>query len=153
MIIISGGQSGVDRAALDVARKCKINHGGWCPQGRLAEDISPLPSHYHLQETSSTDPNVRTEKNVDEADATLILLPNKTYKMTSGTLFTVEYAIATKNQYLILSLAQPPARKNFIHWLSQYKVQTLNIAGPRESKVPGIYQLSYDWLISIFEKS
>ncbi len=71
MKIISGGQTGADRAALDVAIECGIDHGGWVPQGRWAED-GPLPRGYHMRETEVTQLATRTEWNVRDADATLI---------------------------------------------------------------------------------
>ena len=70
--IISGGQTGADRAALDFAIKMKIPHGGWIPKGRLAED-GPLPEKYQLLEMSTTSYPKRTEQNVIDSDATLIL--------------------------------------------------------------------------------
>ena len=70
--IVSGGQSGVDRAALDFALENKIPCGGWCPKGRLAED-GRIHHRYPLRETSSTDYRVRTQANVEDSDGTLIL--------------------------------------------------------------------------------
>lgn len=82
--IVSGGQTGVDRAALDVAMQLSIEHGGWCPRGRLAED-GTIPSRYDLRETRSAKYHVRTERNVVDSDATLILYRKS---LTGGTLLT-----------------------------------------------------------------
>ena len=82
--IVSGGQTGVDRAALDVAIAIGIGHGGWCPAGRLSED-GTIPSRYDLQETDSPEYPVRTEKNVIDSDATLLLYEGR---LKGGTLLT-----------------------------------------------------------------
>jgi hypothetical protein len=137
--IISGGQSGVDRAALDVAIKAGIPHGGFCPKGRRAED-GPIPGEYNLTETDTTDYAVRTEMNVDAGDGTLILhvgLPLK-----GGTAFTVELATAKGKPLLLIDLAAPGAdpRGRFREWIAAHRIETLNVACPRETQSPGIYE-------------
>ena len=97
--IISGGQTGVDRAALDVAIALKIPHGGWCPKNRKAED-GAIPLHYHLQETPSTDYAERTRRNVHDADGTLIMIQNPP---TGGTLLTINTAKELNKDYLTAS--------------------------------------------------
>lgn len=87
--IISGGQTGVDRAALEWALANGVPHGGWCPRGRLAED-GVIPSQFQLRETESEDYTTRTRRNVQEADATVIFSARKT--MTGGTAQTAEFA-------------------------------------------------------------
>ena len=86
--IVSGGQTGVDRAALDVALSLQIPHGGWCPKGRRAED-GPIDSKYLLKETDEEKYEVRTEKNVIDSDGTLIFSKGL---LTGGTLLTLEMA-------------------------------------------------------------
>ena len=86
--IISGGQTGVDRAALDVAVELEIPHGGWCPKGRLAED-GRIPDSYKLRETTSREYAVRTEQNVLDSDGTLILYRES---ISGGTELTLRLA-------------------------------------------------------------
>ncbi len=136
--IISGGQTGVDRAALDAAIKLTIPHGGWIPQGRLAED-GPLPPKYQLQETRSTSYADRTEKNVMDADATLIISRGP---LTGGSEYTREMAVKHKRLWLHLDLIKIPAFQAAIainDWISKNQIAILNVAGPRASKDPKIY--------------
>lgn len=147
--IISGGQTGVDRAALDAALEHKFPCGGWCPKGRKAED-GPLPIHYPLQETKSSDYKVRTEKNIKEADATLILTWEEP---TGGTALTVELAHKHKKSCLVLDLKEKKEERVTIikAWIKENDIQILNVAGPRESKVPGIHRMAKDILGSLIE--
>jgi len=137
--IISGGQTGVDRAALDVAIKLAIPHGGWIPQGRLTED-GPLPPEYQLKETRSTSYADRTEKNVLDADATLIISRGA---LTGGSEYTRDMAIRHNRLWLHIDLNQIPAFQAAIainDWISNKGIKILNVAGPRASKDPKIYQ-------------
>jgi predicted Rossmann fold nucleotide-binding protein DprA/Smf involved in DNA uptake len=138
--IISGGQTGADRAALDFAIKHQIPHGGWCPLGRLASD-GPLASQYQLIETESKGYLRRTKLNVQDSDATLIF---NSGELSGGTLQTVRFAQAMNKPYRVFQLDQvePQNVALEVHeWLSQIEVVTVNIAGPREAKRPGIYGL------------
>ena len=98
MIIVSGGQSGVDRAALDVAVARGIDYAGWCPRGGWAEDLTEPPGllarYPHLRETPSADPAQRTEWNVRESDATLILIEGAGLGLLRGTRLAREKAAA-----------------------------------------------------------
>lgn len=149
--IISGGQTGVDRAALDVALKLKIQCSGWCPKGRLAEDgiISAL---YPLTETKSNKPEARTEQNVIDADATLIL--TKEYQLDKGSQYTIEMCKKHNKPVLVLNLENQSEvlSETFIKWLSKFQVKTLNIGGPRESNIPGIYNSSKELLLSFISR-
>ncbi len=132
--IVAGGQTGVDRGALEVALRRGIPCGGWCPAGRRAED-GPISERFPLQETEVADYSVRTERNVVETDGTLII---STEPLTGGTLLTRRIAEQHAKPLLIV-----PPRGLFLadliqDWLQQHKIQNLNIAGPRESMVPGI---------------
>ncbi len=98
--IISGGQTGVDRAALDVALKLGIPHGGYIPKGRIAED-GPLPKKYHLQEMPTDSYEARTEKNVQDSDGTLIIVRGK---LTGGADYTRHMALRHKKQLLGIEL-------------------------------------------------
>lgn len=147
--IISGGQTGVDRAALDIAIKLKISHGGWCPKDRLAELGEIIPKKYLLRETNSREFCVRTKLNVKDSDATLILVPNVS-SITGGTKFTIDEAKAQNKPYLIVDLSKDVKIDEIIKWIYANNIKTLNIAGPRESKNPGIYDLSFDLLEQVF---
>ena len=132
--VISGGQTGVDRAALDMALDLRIPCGGWCPNGRLAED-GPLGPKYPLEETPSSDYSQRTEWNVRDSDGTLILHGGH---LSGGTVLTVELAARHNRPCLILDLSQNPASLTFLEWARQHRIRVLNVAGPRESGAPGI---------------
>lgn len=130
--IISGGQTGVDRAALDVARQLQIAWGGFCPKGRRAED-GPIPEVYgRLVETNSTKYPVRTERNVQEADATLIVTWGEP---TGGSLLTVKLAKKHGKPYFVADMYETPLPK-VITWLEDVKPAVLNVAGPRASSFP-----------------
>ncbi len=125
----------MDRAALDVALDVGLSCGGWCPKGRKAED-GVLPSTYPLKETPSAEYAQRTTWNVRDADATLILTVGPA---TGGTLQTIDEAIRLKKPYLVVDLATCPDPSAVRAWLSTHRIRILNVAGPRESKCPGIY--------------
>lgn len=135
--IVTGGQSGVDRAALDVAHELGIEAGGWCPKGRLAED-GVIDARYQLRETESSDVAQRTEWNARDSDATLVLTCGKP---TDGTPLTIQMAEKYKRPCLVLDLELPLNKPDFIDWVKQNKVEKLNIAGPRESHRPGFVYL------------
>ncbi|MFZ2315772.1 MAG: putative molybdenum carrier protein [Gammaproteobacteria bacterium] len=138
--IISGGQTGVDRAALDVAIKLGIPHGGWCPKGRLAEDGS-IAETYLLKETNTTEYSERTIANIIDSDATLIILPSNA-EITDGTILTIEEVKRRGRQYLIMDIADLKSKQHIFHdWLLDNNVIILNVAGPRESQFPGIYKI------------
>jgi hypothetical protein len=133
--IVSGGQTGADRAALDVALEVGIAVGGWCPRGRRALD-GPLPARYPLTETPSADYAQRTEWNVRDSDATLILHRGP---LSGGTLFTAEMAAKHGRPLLRVDLDVPVEPEAVASWLNQQGVIVLNLAGPREENAPGIY--------------
>jgi len=134
--ILSGGQTGVDRAALDVARALGLPHGGWCPRGRLAED-GVIPACYDLRETLSGGYGARTERNIAEADATLILTVGE---LTRGTALT---------RRLAKRLARPPLPEVVRAWLLGIGARSLNVAGSSESKRPGIHALARAFLHAV----
>lgn len=134
--IISGGQTGVDRAALDVAQALGIPCGGWCPHGRKAED-GPIDRRYPLQETTGSDPGQRTRRNVADADATLVLAPQP---LSAGTALTRECANHLGKKLLVIEPSESDATHEAIaDWLAECAPEVLNVAGPRESESPGIY--------------
>jgi len=132
--IISGGQTGVDRAALDVALAMGIACGGWCPKGRRAED-GRIPSRYPLVEIVSPAYSQRTKRNVQESDANLILCRGEP---RGGTLLTVRTAARLGKPCLAVDVGAPTAVAEIRAWLRGKAIRTLNVAGPRESQSPGI---------------
>jgi hypothetical protein len=150
--IVSGGQTGVDRAALDVAIERGLAHGGWVPRGRLAED-DPLDEKYVVRETPSKEPDMRTEWNVRDSDATLILTAGE---MKSGTRLTWEIANTLGKPTLRIDLdSLPPddAVAAVVAWLHQVHPQVLNVAGPRASEAEAIYSKAYALLLAVLSRS
>ena len=143
--IISGGQTGVDRGALDAAIALRIEHGGWCPQGRQAED-GRIADCYRLEETDSPDYPVRTERNVVESDATLILFRGR---LSGGTLLTQRLAEEHQRPFLAVDLDSPLSPGEIRKWFEENQVRVLNVAGPRESQCPGIGELSRDFMLNL----
>jgi hypothetical protein len=147
--IISGGQTGADRAALDFAIKVDLPHGGWVPKGRLAED-GTTPARYHLTEMPSKSYAKRTEKNVVDSDGTLIVSHGK---LKGGSQYTMDMAIMHSRPWLYINLDETTvleAAQQVIDWLLNNRIKTLNVAGPRESKDPMIYRAVYDLLQTVY---
>jgi hypothetical protein len=147
--IISGGQTGVDRAALDVALAMGIHCGGWCPKGRRAED-GRIPSRYPLVEMTSAAYAARTKRNVREADATLILSRGEP---RGGTLLTQRTVARLGKPYLSVDLDSPTALAEIRVWLRENTIRILNVAGPRESQSPGITLQATQLLHELFAGS
>lgn len=133
--IVSGGQTGVDRAALDVARELCIRRGGWCPRGRRAED-GPIPESYELEECPSREYPQRTEWNVRDSDGTLVLTRGRP---KGGTALTIRLAHKHRKPCLVLDLEEEPSVAELRQWVEINEIRILNIAGPRESTQSGIY--------------
>ena len=140
--MVSGGQTGVDRGALDAAIELGIDHGGWCPRGRLAED-GTIPPHYRLVETESNEYPVRTERNVVDSDGTLILFRNR---LVGGTELTRRLAARHDRPHYLVDLDQTTDVQQIRSWLAENDVRVLNVAGPRESSSPGISQTTSRFL-------
>ena len=138
--IISGGQTGADRAALDVAIEIGLDYGGAIPKGRIAED-GPLNMRYkNMTELDTSDYDVRTEKNVIDADATLIFTSGK---IGGGTSLTIEFAKRYNKQFLHIDFAARSEEESIRlakGWLNQVSPAVLNVAGSRESSSKGIYE-------------
>lgn len=147
--IISGGQTGVERAALDVALELGIPSGGWCPEGRKAED-GPIDPKYPLKETLSPNYQHRTEKNLREADGTLILAKGPVSGRTS---FTVQLAVEYKKPHLIIDFDEKIDPLMVREWGEKNKIEILNVAGPRESKVPGIHVRTAQFLRELLKRT
>ena len=144
--IVSGGQPGVDRAGLDTAIALGLDHGGWCPRGRLAED-GTIAALYQLRETDSPLYAARTEQNVIDSDATLILYLEP---LRGGTELTRRLARQHGRPCLLVDLERPPPAETVRQWIRGAGVGTLNIAGPRESQHAGIYRLARAYLEQVF---
>ncbi len=166
--IISGGQTGVDRAALDIANALGINYGGWCPKGGLAEDMPNPPGLLHrypaLRATAISDYFARTRLNVEDSSATLIIASSKILAMTGGTGYTIQYADLKQKPCHIVLLTKTNTMTQIMYettaWMNDLFVKyrwgnknadkiTLNIAGPRASKAPDIYREAYCFLESL----
>ena len=132
--IVSGGQTGVDRAALDVALELGIACGGWCPKGRRAED-GVIATIYPLKETPSRDYAERTRLNVRDSDATLILVRGP---VTGGTFLTVEEAMAIARPHHVANPDRTAEATAVAAWISETGARVLNVAGPRETSDSGI---------------
>ncbi|MBI1315122.1 molybdenum cofactor carrier [bacterium] len=156
--IVSGGQTGVDRAALDVALQAGVPCGGWCPLGRRAED-GRIPDRYPLIETSERDYSIRTERNIIDSDATLIISGGP---LTGGTALTRNLARRLGSPLFIVDLREyESAKPNLLgatvldqleQWLTENRIHTLNVAGPRESQQPGIYARASQLLRQLFSR-
>lgn len=151
--IVSGGQTGADRAALDYAINHGVAHGGWCAQGRLAEDGS-IPERYNLLELVGGSYVDRTRQNVLDSEGTLIL---NLGALEDGTLATRKYAEIDRKPILLVQLdrlktsTQAKREANrVLKWLRSNEIAVLNVAGPRESKRPGIYHQAYHFLKCCF---
>jgi len=140
--IISGGQTGVDRGALDACLLHAFNSGGWCPKDRLAED-GKIDIKYPLTETSDSDSEIRTRRNAKEANGTLIISPGHLF---GGTYLTKEIADEMKKSVLVVSPWDGALNDIFttIHlWIKKQEINVLNIAGPRKSQWLTGYEISF----------
>jgi hypothetical protein len=147
--IISGGQTGVDRAALDFAIKHNIRHGGWVPKGRKAED-GPLPRKYHVRELLTESYRERTERNVLGADGTILISREN---LTGGSALTRELAKSHKKPWIhidLRNLSATMAAARIISWIKKNNIITLNVAGAKASKDPYIYEAVIDLLDVIY---
>ncbi|MCG8343942.1 MAG: putative molybdenum carrier protein [Chlorobiales bacterium] len=144
--IISGGQTGVDRAALDFALANRIEHGGWCPRGRRAED-GVLNEKYTLHETPRKDYRQRTRWNVRDSDGTLIIV---NHELSGGTRYTFEVARKLKKPVMMVDTGGQGKDDEVLDWLEENDVQVLNVAGPRSSSEPEIYTMTRNLLDAVY---
>ena len=150
--IISGGQTGADQAALDVAIKHGIPHGGWIPKGRKTED-GILPEKYHLQEMPTASYPKRTEKNILDSDGTLIFSRGK---LTGGSALTRKLAKQHGRPWLHIDLEkveETEAVQIIAGWIDKNGIQVLNVAGPRASKDPGIHDIVMQILENVLKET
>jgi len=140
--IISGGQTGVDRAALDVALALGLERGGWCPAGRAADD-GPIDPQYPLIETSEMDHTVRTGYNVRESNASLLIYCGV---LQGGTAYAVEMARHQGKPVMAIDMENPPAPTEVSEWIHELALTTLHIGGQREASAPGVYTRAYIYI-------
>ena len=155
--VISGGQTGVDQAALRAAKDCGLKIGGWCPPGRESEE-GMIPPEFPLRETpqerSSDAPKVprsqRTEWNVRDSDGTLIIQATDA-TTDSGTEWAMECAARYKKRLLICQVDDPGGAKKIQQWIGAFHIETLSVGGPSAGTAPGIGEKAYTLLKRVFE--
>ncbi|AOY02208.1 hypothetical protein BJP62_05175 [Jeongeupia sp. USM3] len=146
--IVSGGQTGADRGALDFAITHGYTHGGWAPRGREAED-GVIPAKYQLIELTDGGYRQRTRRNVEDSDGTLII---NLGELDGGTKATRIFAEQMGKPCLIVQLdagVTVEVASSVLAWLREHAIRTLNVAGPRESKRLGIYRLTVELLQTV----
>lgn len=172
--VISGGQTGVDQAALRAARDCGLEMGGWCPPGRMCE-AGVIPAEFPLKETEqdrSVDaPDVarsqRTEWNVRDSDGTLVLAeggnpPSHRYGVAGRDAAAeeasdpgTEWAMRCANRYgrplLVCDVSDPDAKQKVQEWLERNRIEVLSVGGPAESTSPGIGDRAYRLFRGVLE--
>jgi hypothetical protein len=157
--VLSGGQTGVDQAALRAARHAGLRLGGWCPPGRQCQS-GTIPAEFPLEETpeerSPDAPGVprsmRSEWNVRDSDATLILRPATSDRNDPGTDWTAACAARYGRPTLVCDPDDPSSPATISRWLSSTAIATLNVAGPSEEAHPGVGRRAYDILRAVFSR-
>ena len=149
--ILSGGQTGVDRGALDAALDLGVECGGWCPAGRLAED-GIIPERYPVIELDNGGYAERTAQNVVDSDGTLIISNGEPM---GGTRETIERCIENGKPYLIIKyreMSPAGAEENALRFLQNRNIRRLNVAGPRASQWPEGHALTYQIMSAILRR-
>lgn len=143
--IISGGQTGADRAGLDAAKLLSIPTGGYCPKGFLTENGKDISlKKYKLKELKTSKYEDRTVKNVLTSDGTLIFCKTENDNIIGeGSRLTYETAFKNRKPVII-----NPTKRKFLNWLNKFEIEILNVAGNRESQFPGIYNKVNFFLIN-----
>jgi putative molybdenum carrier protein len=144
--IISGGQTGVDRAALDVALKHGIDCGGWCPAGRL-DEFGSIPERYPVRELEAGGFRERTSQNVRDSDGTVVIYRDE---IGGGTEQTVRCCVELKRPYELIEASKIPAQDAanlIITFVDSEKIAMLNVAGPRQSE----WREGYDYASQVMD--
>jgi hypothetical protein len=158
--LICGGQSGVDRAVLDVALAHDVDYGGWCPKDGWAEDFPQPPgvrkNYPNLKETPLADPAQRTEWNVRDSHACLIVVDAGGIDVSKGTALARELAHKHRKPLFVADLANPDILRHATLWLRVQHARhgdelALGIGGPRESEAPGIYRRALTFLEALLD--
>lgn len=150
--IISGGQTGVDRGALDAALDNKFPCGGWCPPGRMAED-GPIDDVYPMSEMDHGSYGERTRQNVIDSDGTVIIYFGE---LEGGTKVTLQQCIQRKKPYELINAqenSEKRAAELIMRFVESFSINTLNVAGPRQSKVPEAHDYTYKAISIVLEIS
>lgn len=147
--VVSGGQTGVDRAALDAAVHLGWNIGGWCPKGRKAQD-GVINECYPLKETPLGEYRQRTEWNVRDSDGTLILTWGPP---TGGTLLTTVLCKQYGKPMFWVDMTQKAGQEAVLAWLKEAHIGVLNVAGPRQRLGSRVYQEAFSFLVAVFSKA
>ncbi len=140
--ILSSGQAGVERAALDVAIATEIDCGGWCAKGRMAED-GPLDAKYPVVETNTMSATKSSEANIRDSDGTLLLVWGK---MAGPTLKTAAIAARLNKSLFIANMSENPSVGEIEAWATKSKIKVLNVAGQKASEVPDAYNKAFKFL-------
>jgi hypothetical protein len=145
--ILSGGQTGADRAGLEAAIFCDIPHGGWCPKGRKAED-GPIPERYLLTETEGSSYLARTERNVKQSDGTVIFTVGA---LTGGSLRTADFARRHRKPWVHINFSElngVQAADALEEFVKQHDIRTLNVAGSRGSSHPALFDVVFHVVVA-----
>ncbi len=149
--IVSGGQTGADRGALDAGLQAKVEVGGWCPAGRLAED-GEIPEKYPLQEIEAASYSERTLKNVIDSDGTVIVFFGE---LEGGSRLTASCCRKERKPYLLIDATDFLAEEAAVmirDFVSENGIEILNVAGPRDSKQPRAYQYTFETVSRVLEQ-
>lgn len=146
--VVSGGQTGVDRAALDAAMEQGIACGGWCPAGRHADD-GVIPERYPLQETADMDHTVRTEHNVRDSDGTLMFYRGS---LQGGTAYAVLMARHLGRPVMAVNMDEPMDADAIVAWIRDNGIGVLHIGGQREASSPGIYDAARRYVTEVLTR-
>lgn len=152
MKIISGGQTGVDRAALDAALECGVEAGGWCPEGRMAED-GIIPVHYPVQELPNAGYRQRTKRNVVDSNGTAIIYFGHP---TGGTEQTILFCIEEQKPYVLIDakeISAEQASRKIEQFIEDHTIAVLNVAGPRASGEPRAYEYAKNVILRIVKSN
>ena len=148
LFIVSGAQTGADRAGLDWAISRGLSHGGWCPKGRRAEN-GAIPPQYILQETPLSRYQQRTEWNVRDSDATVVFTLSD--ELEGGSKLTVEFCKKLGRPWMHF---RPGVHEKYLaQFVERHGVKRLNVAGKRESSAPGVHRFTFDSLERAFPTS